>query len=136
MASFQLPTTAVCLTDPRSVSGFGNAALLQGAMVYQNPTTKKFALARANDPITSVLAGMLLNGSGADNSPISILNGGIITGLTSIVIGEIYCLAPGTAGHIIAYSELVTGNYISIFGFGKTITSIQMALINTGLQKP
>lgn len=136
MAAFTLPTTAVCLTDPRDVQGFGGAVLLQGQILYKHPTTQKFLLARADDPITTVIAGMARNGVGADNSPVDVLNGGLITGLSGLVQGEIYCLAPGTAGALIAFSELVTGNQISIFGYGVSATSLRIAIVNTGLVKP
>lgn len=136
MPAFTLATTAISQSNPRDVLGFAGAVLLQGQIVYKHPTTQKFLLARANDPITSVIAGMVRAGSGADNTPVNVLTSGLITGLSGLTQGQIYCLAPGTAGALITYAELVTGDWINIFGYGVSATSLMMSIINTGLQKP
>lgn len=136
MASFTLPITAISNTNAKSYPALSAAVLLQGQIAYQNPTTKALALARANADATAAIAGMVRNGAGAANTLVDVLTDGDITGLTGIVVGAFYALAPDVAGNIILLSELVTGNRISIFGYGLSSTSIRMKIINTGLVVP
>lgn len=134
MPAITLPTTTKGSVGVSRESGISAVDLAQGQIVYQN-TSRRLDLARANASSTINVAGVVEQSVTA-GTPCTVVRNGLLTGLTDIVVGEVYCLAPGTAGAIIPHSELVAGDYVVVIGVGVSPTSIQLGIINTVVQVP
>lgn len=79
--------------------------------------------------VVRTLAGVALNG-GATGQPIKYITAGPYTVGGTVVAGRVYVLSD-TAGGIMPESDLEAGDYLSILGWGKSTTEIQVDITNS-----
>jgi hypothetical protein len=132
MADIALPTTAVPGDGAYAIPGKANAALAQSKVVYRN-TSKKYALAQANSATTASAVGVTQNGVGAANGKIMIQTTGRLTGLSGLSTGTLYVLSATTAGSIMPYDDLASGNRVVIIGYAVSATELELLVHDTGV---
>lgn len=136
MASITLPNTITI--DPQGIAslfGVAGEAIAQGQLVYQDPTTKKIYLARANVVGTKALIGVARN-TASLNAPIEIAIGGLLSGASGLTKGLYYVLSAAVAGAIAPTADLVATNYNVLFGLATSTTQIQLAVKDFGVVMP
>lgn len=113
------------------VSGFAEAAITAGQVVYLNPTTGKYNLADVNSATAAVrnAVGIALNNA-ANGQPIDVCTKGPVTIGAAILAGVAY-YASGTPGGIRPVADNVTGDYTCLLGIGASTT-----VLNVNIQSP
>jgi len=136
MASITLPNTITI--DPQgtaSLFGVAGEAIAQGQLVYQDSTTKKIYLARANVIGTKACIGIARNGASI-NAPIEIAIGGLLSGASGLTKGLYYVLSAATAGAIAPTADLASTNYNVLFGLAISATQIKLDIKDFSVVMP
>ena len=105
-----------------------------GASVYKSATDGKMYNAECDVLAHVSVYGVALTG-GAVNQVGQVQRTGNITIGATVGVGTIYVLS-AAAGKICPSADLASTNYVSIIGVGVSATDIQLAVLNTGVQKP
>lgn len=137
MASITLSTSAlVDLQGAAQISGFAGEAIAQGKLVYRDPITRKFFLAKADAIGTKVLVGVARNGA-AINAPVDVAPAGLISGLGAVLTaGLYYVLSAATAGAIAPIADLASTNHNVLVGLALSTSTLQLAVKDWGYVLP
>ena len=129
---------AVIFSGPGFTDGIAGATLspLQSVYLDRTQTPPKWELADADTEATAGVAsnevGITLNAA-TDGGHVRVAHTGRITSSdTTFTVGEIYVVST-TAGGIAPYSDLTSGDVLTILGVGATATSIDVDVWPTGI---
>ena len=121
-------------TGSGQVPGTYGATVTAGKVVYQNTSTDDYDLADCTtSAATATVAGIALNG-GADGQPASILTRGPVDIGATVTVGTVYVLSE--SGGICPAADLATDDYVSIIGVGTAADTIEVNILNSGVQVP
>jgi hypothetical protein len=115
------------------------ATVTQGQAIYKSSTDSKYYLADSN-LIAGSASGIAITPGAADGFGLMAVPGAVpgqsLVNLGStLVVGQIYCVGP-TAGTIVPYADLVTGDYVTILGVAKTAALLDLMIIVSETVKP
>lgn len=79
-------------------------------------------------------SGVALCSASSDQRLVAAKEGVINFGEAILTVGQIYCV--GANGTIVPYSDLATGNWITILGYAISTTELRLSIQPTGVQKP
>lgn len=79
-------------------------------------------------------AGIALCNASSDQRVVAAKEGILNFGEAILTVGQIYCV--GSNGNIVPYSDLATGNWITILGYAISTTELRLSIQPTGVQKP
>lgn len=126
------------LNLPGSTIETGNlfgATVTAGQVVYRD-STASYALKLAQATVSANAAyGIALNG-GSSGQPADIITKGLYNPGGTVVVGMVYCVSAAAAGAIVPYSDLTTGDYVTIIGVGITAALIYVNFSISGIAKP
>lgn len=115
--------------------GTAGATITAGQPVYKDSTdSHKLKTCDADAQASSVCVGIALHAASADQPLEYLTNGPIDIGAT-VTVGQVYVVST-TAGGIAPYSDLASGDYVSILGVGTTTGRIEVRLNNSQIAKP
>jgi hypothetical protein len=136
MADLTITATSVEVQNNAAsiLSKFGEA-VTPGQVVYRSTSDSKYYLADCDDAAKSNIAGIAITYAAADSfGYVFTANGRDIDLGATLVSGEIYIVSD-TAGNIMPYADLTTGQYLTILGFAKSTSLLTLDINNTGLTK-
>lgn len=112
-------------------------AVVAGQAVYRDPGTGGFKLAQCDGNADEAhLVGVAVNTAALGQTLEVQTEGDLFLGATAApTVGQIYCLGT-TAGTLVPYSDLATGNYVHIVGVGKTGNYLSLLPHNSLAIKP
>lgn len=125
------PASVLRVTGPirRILSG---EALIEGAQVYYKASDGRAYNAQSDGTAAEADAkGTALNAASAAGKPVEVQEGGDLDVGAVLVAGEVYCLST-TAGKMIAKSELLTTEKVTICGVAKSTSRIALAYKASG----
>jgi hypothetical protein len=139
MEMMTMTDIAVTATNVKKGSGakvvikYALEAITAGQSVYQSTTdaTKVGKHDADGAAPLNTLYGVALNGASIDQPVVVQYDGEINIGGT-VAVGTVY-LGSDTAGGIRPDADRNTGDTVSILGVGKTVTTIQLDIKNTGI---
>jgi len=113
--------------------------ITQGQPVYRNSTDNKYYKADAN-LVAGIATAIAITPGAADESGVIALPGTtpgqcLINVGATLTVGMVYCVG-ATAGQIVPYADLTTGDYVTILGVAKTTALLDFMIISSGTQKP
>jgi hypothetical protein len=114
-------------------------AVTQGQPVYRSSTDNRFYKSDAN-LVTGGANGIALTpGTTGDYGVIALPGASpgqcLVNVGATLAVGMVYCVG-ATAGQIVPYADLTTGDYVTILGVAKTTALLDFMLIVSGTQKP
>jgi hypothetical protein len=112
---------------------FGEACTA-GQLVYLNSSDDKLYKAKDDTAVHAAVVGILLNGGGAGQPGAYQLAGYVNPGGT-VVVGMVYGVSDN-AGGIAPYTDLGSGDFVSVFGVGYSATLILIGIQVSGVAKP
>lgn len=121
-----------CVIDSSITYG---ETITQGQPVYRKASDQLYYKADANASSATAEAIGIAMTSGAANQPGVICKGGNIKIGATTAVGQIYCVG-ATAGEIVPYGDLTTGDYVTILGYGSSTSTIFVDVTATGYVKP
>ena len=131
-----LTITATSVQPKARTNGTGvqfGEAVTPGQAVYKSTADSKYYLADCDVAATAPCSGISLSYAGADeygfmfNQP----GEGLDLGAT-LVVGEIYVVSD-TAGNIMPFADLTTGQFLSIIGIASATDRLNMGIKNTAI---
>lgn len=134
MADLTITAANVQPSDGYSyVDGTAGETLTQGVVVYLKESDTRYWKADCTTSVaTARAAGIVLTGASA-GQPVKVLTGGTITIGATIGVGTIYILS--TTGLIAPYTDLATGDYVTVLGVAATASQLSVRLHVSGVQK-
>jgi len=115
-------------------SYLAGATITRGQSVYFDTTTSTWKLADSNATAATAGSGgvgIALNDAAA-SQPIAVQIGGNLGFGAILTKGKLYC--PGaTAGSIVPYEDLTTGDYVTILGIATSTSNLSMNRWITGV---
>lgn len=122
-------------TGSGEMTGTFGATVTAGQVVYQDSSDSKYKVADCTtSAATATVAGIALNG-GADGQPATILVRGPIDIGATVTVGTVYALHE--SGAIAPVADIsVTDDYVSVIGVGTASDTIEVSIINSGVQVP
>lgn len=137
MASITLSANAlVDVQGTAPLRGIAGEVIAVGKLVYIDPTTSKFFMAKADAAGTKVLVGIARSG-GAANGPIEVAQFGILSNIgTVLTAGVTYVLSAATFGAIAPIADLATTNHNVLFGLALTTSTLLINIKDWGYQLP
>lgn len=129
-------TSVVPGATAKRESGIACEAITAGQLVYRQAATGKFCKSDSDSATAEVrsVRGVALNGA-ATNQTLTILTSGPITIGATVTVGSPYFLS-NTAGGIIPFADLSTGEYPVLLGFATTTGIITVNLVEAGVAVP
>ena len=129
MASITLSANAlVDLQGAAQLQGIAGEAIAQGKLVYRDPITRKFFLAKADAAGTKICVGVARNGA-ALGAPLDVAPSGLVSGLGAVLTaGLYYVLSAATAGAIAPVADLVSTNADVLVGLALTTSTLQLLI--------
>ena len=120
-------------STPSRKMGTAGETLTEGELVYLKAADNKYWLANADDvdAATAVIAGVVITPASAEEK-VEIVTKGIYDCGATVVVGVIYVLSELADGGFGPHTDLAAGANVSIFGFGATTSTIEVAITNTG----
>lgn len=114
--------------------GTAGATITAGQPLYRDGTDGgDLKPADADAESSSVCVGIALHAA-LDGQPIEYLTNGPINIGATVTVGQVYVVST-TAGGIAPYSDLATGDYVTILGVGTTTGRIDVRLNNSRTAK-
>ncbi len=110
-----------------------NVAIVAGELFYLD-SNEDANLAQNDDAANDEIAGIALQGAAAGNYVVGIPTGAKIQVSNTLVIGDIYILA-ATTGDVMLSSDLLSTQFLSVFGTVSATNQILLNFDNTGSQK-
>jgi hypothetical protein len=116
--------------------GIAGATFVPGDVAYTSAVNGQFLLADNNDTaVKAAVTGIALTAAVA-GQPLRLRTGGTAAvGAVLTLNDAVYCLS-SDAGKICPYSDLGSGDYVSIIGVPLSTSSLRVAIRNSGIQKP
>jgi hypothetical protein len=115
--------------------GTAGASVTAGQPVYKDATDSgKLKAADADAQASSVCVGIALHAASTDQ-PLEYLTSGPIDIGATVTVGQIYVVST-TAGGIAPYSDLASGDYVTVIGVGTTTGRIEVRLNVSQIAKP
>jgi hypothetical protein len=130
-------TSVVTVSGGTYVTGTAGTTITAGQTLYIDTSdSNKLKLADSDSATTAVrtCVGIALNG-GATGQPIRYQTGGSLNVGATLTVGTVYVLSD-TAGGIMPYADLETGDYPFIIGYATTASNLVLALTDTGVAVP
>ncbi len=107
----------------------------QGQPLYKKSSDNLWYKADSNaSSATADAKGVALTPGAASGYAVIVKAGKYNPGAT-VTVGQIYCVG-ATAGEIVPYADLTTGDYVTYLGVGSTSSEITLAIKATGVVKP
>jgi len=128
MANLVLTPNSV-FTAEKSTSHLAGETIVAGQLITL--LNGVVYIADKNTDDKNRVAGIALN-SCSVNQPISFINSGEFESDATIVAGQVYVLSD--VGNITAIQDLITGDYVSVIGYGLNVSTIKLKSIITGIQ--
>jgi hypothetical protein len=110
---------------------FGEA-MTQGQPAYLS-TDNKWYKADADTSAASMAKGIVMTPASTSGYGDIALSGPVAIGAT-VTVGQVYVVST-TAGGIAPYSDLGTGDYVTILGVADTTSTIKLSINATGIAK-
>jgi hypothetical protein len=135
----QTPANVKLTTNVRAKPVQYGETITQGQPIYKSTTDSKYYRSDANiqagqaDGIA--LTPGVLNDFGQMAVPGSSPGDTLINVGATLAVGMVYCVG-ATAGQIVPYADLTTGDYVTILGVATTTALLDLKIINSGAQKP
>lgn len=111
-------------TDGEIGTGIAGAAITAGKLIYLDRTTNTYLLADADALASSKVAGVAV-GDAAAGQIVAFQRSGTYTAGGTTVAGTPYFVS-ATAGGICPIADLTSADYISLFGFGASASTIKI----------
>ena len=106
----------------------------EGQVAYADPTNNQYGVADCETSLVTAGAVGLYLGGGVATNYVGVLTRGLVgIGGTTLVEDEEYFLS--TAGLLMPYADLATGDWIVSIGFAKTTTQLDVWIRNLKKQK-
>lgn len=136
MADLSVTAGSVVKVDGSTVDGTAGATITAGQACYYDSATAtwKLALDGTAEQAGASGLGIALNGA-SSGQPIKIQNSGTCTIGATVTVGQVYCLSDN-AGGVCPYSDLGSGDRVTILGVGTTTGRIFLQPLVSGIQKP
>jgi hypothetical protein len=110
-------------------------AIDAGEVIYLDSTTGTLKLADADGAASSVAVGVSLTTS-ATGQPVQwVKTDNNLTVSSVLTVGQVYVVS-GTAGKIAPYSDLGSGDYVTILGVATSTSNLKLNINASGTQKP
>lgn len=107
-----------------------------GESVYQDTVTAKWFKGDSNASATTAAAkGIAMTPGVADGYGVVATGGNVILVGATVAVGMLYCVG-ATPGTIVPYTDLTTGDYVTLLGAGATSTQLNMLVNAFGVAKP
>lgn len=131
-------TAANVVAGSNAVIGYGTAGatITAGQTLYADSSdSDSLKLADADDTAAkATVVGIALHGA-SDGQPLQYIKTGTITIGGTVAVGTVY-VQSGTAGGIAPVADLASGDYTTTLGIGKTASTIDVRIHNSGVQVP
>lgn len=134
MADLTVTAANVATVSGTTANVTAGATITAGMLVYKNLTTGEYEGCDADASATAELVGVALNGA-SDGQPLAIQTDGVVNAGATVTVGQIYVVST-TVGGIAPYSDLGSGDYVTIFGIGKTAATILIGISISKIAKP
>jgi len=134
MADLTITATDVnIVSDSFAERVLAGESLTPGQAVYQNASDLKYYKADCDTVSTATVSGVCVSYAAADAYVyiLNSLNSVIDIGAT-VSVGEIYVVSD-TAGNIMPNTDLTSGQYVSVIGYGSDTNEITMNIYNSGV---
>lgn len=134
MADVTFTASAVLKSESAEVAdGVAGASIAQGNYLYLDASDGKLKLADATSAAKAAVVGMAITAAAA-NQPVRYITGGDVT-VDGLTVGQVYVLS-ATAGKMCLKTDLVSTNFVTILGGGKTATNFRLAVTALGVAVP
>lgn len=137
MAALTITAASVVAVSGDRGQGTAGATLTAGLSLYADATdSDKLKGADADVTASSVCVGIALHAA-ASGQPISYLKlvpGSVITIGATVAVGMLYCVGL-TAGDIVPYGDLGSGDFVSMVGVGSTTGQLTLFSYNSQVAK-
>ena len=110
-----------------------SATITAGQPVYLNSSTK-WALCDADSAALADCDGISLHAA-LENQPLTVQSGGIIDPGATLTVGQVYAVSTNV-GRIGLYSDLGSGDFVTVLGVATTVAHLPLNIINSGIAKP
>lgn len=110
-------------------------ALTIGVPVYLDTATGRYKKADADAAATAIVAGITLTEAAANLQPLVIQTGGQLAFGAILTVGTQYC-AGTTAGEIVPFADLVTGDFPNFLGTASTTSVLDLEFYDSGIALP
>ena len=137
MADLTITASNVLAASSASVARVtsGTTTLTAGMPVYRDTAdSNQYKACDADAAGTASCDGIMLN-SADDGQPAQVITNGTLTVGAGVTVGQVYVVSVNPGG-IAPYSDLASGDYVTIIGVGLTSTTIKVDIINSGIAKP
>lgn len=130
------PTSVVAGSNAKKESGVAGEAITAGQPVYLAATTAKFMKSDSDSATAEVrgVRGIALHAASA-NQPLTIQTDGALTLGATLTVGAPYFLS-NTAGGIVPFADLSTGEYPVLLGFATTTGILDVSIVAAGVATP
>jgi|688.fasta_scaffold05336_14 hypothetical protein len=111
-------------------------AVSHGQVGYQDGTNKKYYKADSNGAAATNAAASVffLSAASADGYALVAKTGAKVKAGVVFTKGQLYCVG-STAGAVVPFSDLTTGDYVTIVGVADSTSTIPLNFLATGVQK-
>lgn len=138
MAVISFPITVSAGANAKiNPHGRAGEAVAQGEVVYLDTTTNRWMKAAANGTQAAAAAsGVALTGAGGANSPIIVLEEGVVEGLTGLKPGAVLVLSNVAGDVASAFTTDLTEDvsYVTVVGVNLSATSAYIKFTASGVQ--
>lgn len=120
-------------SDASVIQMTAGATIIAGNVLYKDTAdSDKVKLAIDTSSAAALVVGIALNGA-VDGQPITVQTRGDINPGGTVVVGQIYVVS-STAGAISEVDDIVTGDWVTILGIGRTSTALPLNIRVSGVQ--
>jgi len=110
-----------------------NVVIVSGEVLYLD-SNEDANLAQNDDAANDEIAVVALQAASVGNYVVGIPTGATIQVTNTLVVGDVYVLA-ATAGDVMLASDLLSTQFLSVFGTVSATNQILLSFDNTGSQK-
>ena len=123
-------------TTARTRSGTAGATITAGQPLFEDSSDgHSLKPAQANTAARANAVGIALNGA-SDGQIVNYITEGDLTAGATLVVGQIYAVSDAAAGGIAPYSDLTTGDFVTILGIARTAAILDVDIQVGGIAKP
>lgn len=110
------------------------AAVTSGDILYRNSADGKYYQAQSSSAAAAAAVAIAVKSAGTDELGLIISAGEYDFGAT-LVVGQVYCVG-NAAGSLVPYSDLTTGDYVTIVGVATGADELSISWCVSGVAKP